>query len=122
MLIRYVQAAMRYAHYQPDTAGEHVHGTIPMLRGVQVIATNQQECREQLQNRLERWLVVRLRNRQPIPPIDEIDLDEYRYDLPTIQDHARQTRRRPAHLLDEHEGVMAFDLYHARYHKDPEDL
>lgn len=125
MLIGYVQAAMRYARYQPDATGEHVYGTIPMLRGVQAIATNQQECREQLQTRLERWLLVRLRNRQPIPAIDGIDLDEYRYDMPTIQDHPHRTRRhavqRPAQFND-YESAMSFDLYHARYHKDPEDL
>ena len=74
MLTAYITAALRQAHYEllPDDGG--YFGTIQGLDGVWAQAASLEECRDELQEVLEEWIVLALRMGHPIPAIDGIAL------------------------------------------------
>jgi predicted RNase H-like HicB family nuclease len=74
MLTAYITAALRKAHYEllPDDGG--CFGTIRGLDGVWAQAASLEECRDELQEVLEEWIILGLRMGHPIPALDGIDL------------------------------------------------
>lgn len=60
MLLDYVKAAMSRAKYAPIEDGTYF-GEIPGFRGVWANAQTRSECRRELQEVLEEWIVVNLR-------------------------------------------------------------
>jgi predicted RNase H-like HicB family nuclease len=74
MLTAYIAAALRRAHYELLPDGEGCSGTIPGLDGVWAQASSLEECREELQEVLEEWIVLGLRMGHPMPPVDGISL------------------------------------------------
>jgi predicted RNase H-like HicB family nuclease len=69
---------MRHAHYellddQPDTP---YYGSIAELPGVLAVGSSLEACRDELQGALEAWLLIGVRERDPIPVIDGIDLNQ----------------------------------------------
>lgn len=75
MLTQYIQAAMRHARYEILPDGEGIFGQIKNLQGVWANAKTLEECREELQEVLEGWLLLGLRMGHHIPPIDKTDLN-----------------------------------------------
>jgi len=73
MLIGYLQAAMRRAKYEILEDGAF-YGEIPGFQGVFANADNLEDCRQQLQEVLEEWLVLGLRMGHPLPVVDNIAL------------------------------------------------
>ena len=74
MLIEYIQAAMRNAKYAILQDGEGYYGRIPAIKGVWANAETLEECRDELQQVLEEWIVLGLRLGKSIPAIDGIEL------------------------------------------------
>ncbi|MBI3666775.1 MAG: type II toxin-antitoxin system HicB family antitoxin [Acidobacteria bacterium] len=74
MLTRYIQQAMKKAAYKILKDGMYF-GEIPGLRGVWASERTLDKCREVLQEVLEEWLVLKIRDRDPIPKIGRIDLN-----------------------------------------------
>jgi hypothetical protein len=75
MLIDYLQAAMRRARYEMLHDGEGFVGTIRGFRGVIGDARSLEDCREDLHNALQSWLLVKLRQGdRDLPTISGIDL------------------------------------------------
>ena len=74
MLLNYLQAALRHAKYEilPDDGA--YYGEIPQCNGVYAHAMTLEECREQLQEVLEEWVLVRVSRNLPLPVIDDIQL------------------------------------------------
>lgn len=66
MLTRYIEEAMRRARYKLLANGE-VFGEIPSLQGVWANAASLDACRDELQQVLEGWLILKLRDGDPIP-------------------------------------------------------
>jgi len=60
MLVAYFEAAMRRAKYEILEDGSF-YGEIPGFRGVYANDDNLEDCRQQLQEVLEDWLVLGLR-------------------------------------------------------------
>lgn len=73
MLIGYLQAAMRRARYE-ILEDSTFYGEIPGFQGVFANADNLEDCRQQLQEVLEDWLVLGLRMGHPLPVVDNISL------------------------------------------------
>lgn len=73
-IARYVQAAMRHATYQYSASGQPYHGAIAELTGVRSQAATQDGCRAELRAVLETWVLLRLCQQRPVPPIDGIAL------------------------------------------------
>jgi predicted RNase H-like HicB family nuclease len=74
MLTNYIQAAMRRAEYETLEDGT-VFGRIPGFQGVWANAPAIDDCREELQEVLEDWILVGLRAHHHLPTVEGIDLN-----------------------------------------------
>ena len=76
MIREYIEAAMRHAHYELiDQPGEPYYGEIPVCPGVQAIGTTLEECRHDLEDALDAWIVLGLQKGHELPEIDGIRLE-----------------------------------------------
>jgi predicted RNase H-like HicB family nuclease len=75
VLTAYIQAAMARAHYERLPEDGTFYGEIPGFQGVWANTTTEEECRRELQEVLEDWLLVGLRLRHPLPVVEGIDLN-----------------------------------------------
>jgi predicted RNase H-like HicB family nuclease len=73
MLTRYIHEAMKRARYRTLKNGTSF-GQIPGLTGVWANEAALDECRKVLQEVLEEWLILRIRDRDPIPRLVRITL------------------------------------------------
>jgi predicted RNase H-like HicB family nuclease len=74
MLTEYIRAAMRRAKYEILPDDGTFYGEIPGFQGVYANAASLEECREQLQEVLEGWIVLGLRLGHVLPVIDGLEL------------------------------------------------
>ncbi len=74
MLTRYIQAAMRRAHYEPIEEDGTIFATIPGFDGLWAVGTTRDEAATELASVLEGWLLVGLAHQHPLPVVDGIDL------------------------------------------------
>lgn len=74
MLIEYIQAALRHAKYEilPDDGS--YYGEIPECNGVYANAGTLENCRQELLEILEEWVLFRIHKNLPLPVIDCIEL------------------------------------------------
>jgi predicted RNase H-like HicB family nuclease len=74
MLSEYIEAALRHAKYEilPDDGS--YYGEIPQCVGVYANDRNLEECREELKEVLEEWILFRVHQNLPLPMIDGIEL------------------------------------------------
>jgi predicted RNase H-like HicB family nuclease len=73
MLSKYLHAAMRLAKYKILEDGTY-YGDIPGFRGVLANAATLEDCREQLQEVLEDWILVGVKLGHALPIVDKIKL------------------------------------------------
>ncbi len=66
MLTRYIQAAMNKVRYEILEDGTY-YGEIPPCRGVWANARTLEACRQELQEVLEEWLLLKIKDDDPIP-------------------------------------------------------
>ena len=74
MLTAYIRAAMRYAQYK-ILEDNTFYSEIPNLPGVYANADTLEDCREELQEVLEGWILLGLRLGHCLPQLDGIRLD-----------------------------------------------
>jgi predicted RNase H-like HicB family nuclease len=74
MLLEYVQAALRRAKYEILSDDGSYYGEIPVCNGVYANADNLEDCREELREVLEEWVLFRVHRNLPVPEIDGISL------------------------------------------------
>ncbi len=74
MLLNYIQAAMRHAKYEILADDGTFYGAIPECNGVYANTDSLEECREQLVEILEEWILFRVHRNLPLPTIDGIKL------------------------------------------------
>ncbi len=74
MLLEYIQAALRHAKYEilPDDGS--YYGEIPECTGVFANANTLEDCREELREVLDEWVLFRVHRNLPLPVIDGIEL------------------------------------------------
>jgi predicted RNase H-like HicB family nuclease len=73
MVTKYLRAAMRGAMYELLEEGGY-YGSIPGFEGVWADAVSLEDCRDQLEEVLEEWLLFRLSRQLPVPVLDGMDL------------------------------------------------
>ena len=73
MLFEYIQKALRKAEYKLLDNGTWF-AEIPGFEGVWANAQTVEECRIELQEVLEEWLVLKIRCRDPIPEIEGAEI------------------------------------------------
>jgi predicted RNase H-like HicB family nuclease len=74
MLTKYLDAAMRHAHYEILSDDGTYYGEIPECRGVYANAPTLEQCRSELAEVLEDWLLFRIHKNLSVPKIDGIEL------------------------------------------------
>ena len=72
MISDYLDAAMKRAHYEMIEDEEPFYGEISECQGVWATGANLEECRQNLLEALEGWLILGLQRGLPIPVIDGI--------------------------------------------------
>ena len=74
MILEYSQAALRHAKYEilPDDGS--YYGEIPECPGVYANATTLEDCRDELREVLDGWVLFRVHRNLPLPVIDGIEL------------------------------------------------
>ena len=73
MLFEYIQKALRKAEFKLLDNGTWF-AEIPGFEGVLANAQPVEECRIELQEVLEEWLVLKIRYRDPIPEIEGAEI------------------------------------------------
>jgi predicted RNase H-like HicB family nuclease len=74
MISDYITAALRHAHYELMENGRF-YGSIPDCQGCWAEAATLEECREELRETLEDWLLLGLQLGHALPVIDGLDLN-----------------------------------------------
>ena len=74
MFVEFIEGAMDHASYDRLDTGEY-YGEIPLCPGVWATGTTLERCRQELQEVLEDWLLLKLRDEDLIPVIGGIDLN-----------------------------------------------
>ena len=73
MLSRYIHEAMRRARYKTLPDGT-TFGRIPGISGVWANETTPERCQEVLQDVLEEWLILKIREHDAFPRMGRISL------------------------------------------------
>lgn len=73
MITEYIQAALRRAKY--ETEDGVYYAEVPELPGVLAYGNTLEECRQQLIEVIEGWLIVGFRHGDRLPVLDAIDLN-----------------------------------------------
>ena len=76
MIIEYIEAALSKAKYEIIGDEEPYYGEVPELKGVWATGKTLEECRKKLAEVIDGWIVVRLREGLPIPPIGTYKIEE----------------------------------------------
>ena len=76
MITEYINAALGRAKYGLIEDENPFYGEVPELKGVWAVGTTLEECRRNLAEVIDGWLVVRLKKGLPIPPIGEYKVEE----------------------------------------------
>jgi predicted RNase H-like HicB family nuclease len=73
MITKYVAKALERAAYQPIEDGSYC-ATVRGLRGVLATGTSVEECRQNLAEVVEAWLLVRVAQHLPIPTLGGVTI------------------------------------------------
>ena len=76
MLIEYVEEALRRARYELIDDEEPYYGEVPELKGVWASGKTLEECRDNLKDVIEGWLLVSLRKDLPVPSLGAYEIKE----------------------------------------------
>lgn len=69
MITEYIAAALSRAKYEMIEDDEPYYGEVPELEGVWASGKTLEECRRNLTEVIDGWLVIRLKKGLPIPPL-----------------------------------------------------
>lgn len=75
MLTEYFRAAIRLARYEILEDDGSFYGEIPGFDGVWANAEVLEDCRDELEEVLEGWIVLSLSNNLPLPTVSGISLE-----------------------------------------------
>ena len=74
MLFEYIQGALEKAEYKKLEDGSWF-AEIPEFKGVWANSKTVEECRRELVEVLEEWIILKLRDKESIPTIKNIDIN-----------------------------------------------
>lgn len=76
VIIQYIETALAHARYDVIDDEEPYYGEVPELPGVWATGKTLEECRRNLMEVIDGWIIVRLRRGLSIPPIDNCTIEE----------------------------------------------
>jgi predicted RNase H-like HicB family nuclease len=74
MLTEYIEAALKKAQYKILSDDGSFHGKIPGFKGVWANAKTLEDCRNELREVLEDWILISVSDHLPLPVIEGIEL------------------------------------------------
>ena len=74
VLLEYIQAALERAHYEIIEDEEPFYGEVSPLRGVWATGKTLEECRRNLANAIEDWLLFSIARGLPIPALGKVSI------------------------------------------------
>lgn len=74
MIHEYIEAALRHAHYEIIKDEQPYYGEVPELPGVWATGESLEECRQNLAEVVDGWVLIRLARGLPIPPIGQTQI------------------------------------------------
>jgi predicted RNase H-like HicB family nuclease len=74
MITNYIRAAMHRTKYEILSDDRTFYGEIPGFDGVYANANTLEDCREELEEVLEEWILFRISKNLPLPKVDGIEL------------------------------------------------
>lgn len=74
MLTRYISGAMHRATYEILPDDGTFYGEIPGFQGVYANAATLEACRDELEEVLEGWILLRISRNMPLPIVDGMSL------------------------------------------------
>ena len=75
MIIEYIEAALEKARYEVIEDQEPYYGEILELPGVWATGETLEQCRRNLREVIEGWVLVRLQRGLPIPPLGDYRIE-----------------------------------------------
>ena len=72
MIHEYIDMALKKAHYEMIDDEEPFYGEVPALQGVWATGKTLEECRKNLTEVIDGWLLIRLARGLPIPEIEGV--------------------------------------------------
>ena len=91
MLTAYIEAAMNEAKYEIIDNTEPFYVEIPRLKGLWATGKTLEDCRRNLAETLEEWLVISLQLGHKIPPMQGVKI------RPLKDSTVRRLKEMPAH-------------------------
>lgn len=76
MITEYIEAALSRAKYEIIDDEEPYYGEVPELEGVWATGKTLEQCRHNLAEVIDGWLVLSLKRGLPIPPIGKHKVEE----------------------------------------------
>ena len=73
MLTDYIKASLKGAEYKKLEDGSW-YAEIPEFKGVWANAESVEECRNELREVLEEWIILKIRDGDPLPIIDGLEI------------------------------------------------
>src|SRR5207253_2998978 len=74
MFHEYIDKAMQHAQYEQIEDGTYF-GRIPGFKGVWANKPTEQECRKELREVLEGWILLNIADHTPLPEVDGMTLE-----------------------------------------------
>jgi len=69
MILEYINAALERAKYEIIKDKKPYYGEVPGLKGIRATGKTLEECRRNLAETIEGWIILRLQKGLPIPSI-----------------------------------------------------
>lgn len=76
MIMEYIEAARARATHEIIDDEEPYYGEVPDLSGVWATGKTLEECRKNLAEVIDGWIIIRLRRGLPVPKLGDITIEE----------------------------------------------
>jgi predicted RNase H-like HicB family nuclease len=76
MIAEYINQALELAHYEKIDDEEPYYGEIAKLPGVYATGKTLEECRNNLKDVVEGWIIISIKKSLPIPKIGNCEIKE----------------------------------------------
>ena len=74
MLVEYIEQALNQAHYEMIDDEEPYYGEVKELNGVYATGASLEECRKNLKEVIEGWIIISIQKNLPIPKIGNLEI------------------------------------------------
>lgn len=78
MIFEYINTALNHARYEVIDDPEPYYGEIAPLPGVWATGKTLEECRKNLSETIEEWILIRNALNMDIPPLDDARIERIR--------------------------------------------